>query len=45
MVKSGEVYVSDSEFNVRSGYLMDQESRPRAVMNPSKHRVGIMAAI
>lgn len=45
MVKSGEVYTSSSDFNVQGGYLKDQESRPRAVMNPSKFKVGLMAAI
>jgi hypothetical protein len=43
-VKSGEVYTTDV-FNVVDGYLMGQESRPRAIMNPSSYKVGIMAAV
>jgi hypothetical protein len=43
-VKSGEIYTTDT-FDVVDGYLQGQESRPRAIMNPSSKKVGIMAAI
>jgi hypothetical protein len=43
-VKGGEVYTS-IDFHLVDGYLMDQESRPRAIMNPSNEKVGIMAAV
>lgn len=44
MVKSGEVYHTES-LEYKDGYLMEQDSRPRAIMNPCKKGAGILAAI
>jgi hypothetical protein len=43
-VKTGEIYTT-AHFDLRDGYLQNQESRPRAIMNPSTKKVGLMAAI
>lgn len=45
MVKKGEVYSTPDFIKDKRGFLQNQKSRPRAVMDPSKFGKSIMAAL
>ena len=42
MVKSGEVYQSDSLTTDDNGFTIGEKSRSRAIMNPNKNGFGMM---